>query len=211
MNEIFKEITIDETHFQVGNMGTIYRNGVPANIIITPDGYHQVSCRHRSIGVHRLVAMCFVDGRTEDRNEVNHKDYDRTNNRADNLEWMTHADNVRYSACNHTASMCGENNPNWGNTKLSKFYAENPDIAREKQGRPGARNGMAKPVDVYRDGNFLGHFDYVGACWEFLRDNYGYELSADALRLGIRRAIARESTYHGYTFVTQNENEHENL
>ena len=45
--------------------------------------------------VHRLVAQAFVQNprRLE---EVNHIDEDKGNNRADNLEWVTHTEN-----CNH--------------------------------------------------------------------------------------------------------------
>ncbi len=47
--------------------------------------------------VHRLVAAAFVDGRTAERNQVNHIDGNRKNNRADNLEWVTQSENVRHS------------------------------------------------------------------------------------------------------------------
>lgn len=47
--------------------------------------------------VHRLVAAAFVDGRTPERNQVNHIDGNRKNNRADNLEWVTQSENVRHS------------------------------------------------------------------------------------------------------------------
>ena len=45
--------------------------------------------------VHRLVAKAFVPN-PQDLETVNHIDEDKTNNRADNLEWMSRADNVRY-------------------------------------------------------------------------------------------------------------------
>ena len=45
--------------------------------------------------VHRLVANAFVPN-PQNLETVNHIDEDKTNNRADNLEWMSRADNVRY-------------------------------------------------------------------------------------------------------------------
>ena len=51
----------------------------------------------RAYKVHRLVAVAFVDGRTPERNQVNHIDGDKKNNRADNLEWASQSENVRHS------------------------------------------------------------------------------------------------------------------
>ena len=47
--------------------------------------------------LHRLVASIFIDN-PDRKPEVNHKDFDRCNNRADNLEWVTRKENVNHSA-----------------------------------------------------------------------------------------------------------------
>ena len=62
--------------------------------------YHQVGLFDidgvsKPFKVHRLVAQHFVPN-PRHLNEVNHKDEDKANNRADNLEWVTHTEN-----CNH--------------------------------------------------------------------------------------------------------------
>ena len=49
--------------------------------------------------VHRLVAMAFVPGYFEGAT-VNHKNEDHHDNRADNLEWMTKAENNAYGTHN---------------------------------------------------------------------------------------------------------------
>lgn len=43
--------------------------------------------------VHRLVAFAFCEGRTKERNVVNHKDGNKTNNHFSNLEWCTTLEN----------------------------------------------------------------------------------------------------------------------
>lgn len=49
----------------------------------------------KSFKVARLIALAWCEG-YEPGMTVNHKDCDPTNNRADNLEWMTNLENVRH-------------------------------------------------------------------------------------------------------------------
>lgn len=60
------------------------------------DGYLNVSLQGKNYLVHRLVAECFIPN-PENKTEVNHKDRNRQNNHIDNLEWVTHQENMDYS------------------------------------------------------------------------------------------------------------------
>ena len=60
-------------------------------------GYLEVSINGRRRDVHRLVAECFVPRPAGEVLEVNHKDGDKLNNRASNLEWVSHLENVRHA------------------------------------------------------------------------------------------------------------------
>lgn len=66
----------------------------------TGHGYPQVTLRHDGIQVqrllHRLVAESFCC-RPEGANQVNHKDGNKRNNQADNLEWVSAKQNMRHS------------------------------------------------------------------------------------------------------------------
>lgn len=53
--------------------------------------------KKKVIKMHRAVAFMFVDGYKEGY-EVNHKDFDRGNNNASNLEWITGIENIQYTA-----------------------------------------------------------------------------------------------------------------
>lgn len=50
----------------------------------------------RQMYVHRMMAECWIDN-PDDLPEVNHKDGDKLNNVASNLEWVTRQDNVLHA------------------------------------------------------------------------------------------------------------------
>lgn len=85
-----------------GNVRRIYKTREPRQLkkIVNKDGYHQVrlSVRNdaKTVRVHRLVAMEFVPN-PNGFPVINHKDEDKLNNAADNLEWCTVKHNTNYN------------------------------------------------------------------------------------------------------------------
>lgn len=102
--EIWKDVEGYEGLYQVSNRGRVMRvaggmGATPGRILRpgkTTAGYLQVSlCRDRRrkrISVHRLVAIAFL-GPAPKGCEVNHKNGDKADNRAENLEWVTRSEN----------------------------------------------------------------------------------------------------------------------
>lgn len=101
--EVWKDIKGYEGLYQVSNLGnvkSIPRPRTKGGILKqrkSNSGYSQVRFTKEHKGymlyVHRLVAQAFI---TNPNNlpQVNHKDGNKQNNRADNLEWITSQDNV---------------------------------------------------------------------------------------------------------------------
>lgn len=68
---------------------------------LTRQGYYttrvRINSRYQNIFVHRLVAFAFLGPPpTVSQTFVNHKDLDKANNAADNLEWVSQAENMAH-------------------------------------------------------------------------------------------------------------------
>lgn len=104
MTEIWKQF---DDRYSISNFGRVKSNYANKERILKPfknqDGYLMVDIRHgeyrKGIGVHRMVAMCFLDN-PNNYNEVNHKDENKENNCVDNLEWCNTKYNCNYGTRN---------------------------------------------------------------------------------------------------------------
>lgn len=63
------------------------------------NGYIVVRIGNKRICVHRIVAYTFIKGGRKNK-VVNHKDFDKTNNRVENLEWVTYLENLEHALKN---------------------------------------------------------------------------------------------------------------
>lgn len=91
-----------EDRYSITNDGKVYSyiSGKYLKPIPDKDGYLTVNLSKdgytRKYKIHRLVAETFVDN-TNSRKEVNHKDFNITNNWFENLEWVTQKENDDWS------------------------------------------------------------------------------------------------------------------
>ena len=99
MQEIWKDIVGYEGLYQVSNIGRV--KSIKRDKILKEQlnerGYLRVSLskngKHKTWRVHRLVMITFI-GYVEGKDQVNHIDGDKTNNRLDNLEYVTPKENT---------------------------------------------------------------------------------------------------------------------
>lgn len=103
-----------EEKYQVSDYGRI-RRWKPKNeewkILSTSNqrkdgtGYHYFRFKGaddqlRTKSVHRLVALAFVSKSTPENDFVCHKDYNKGNNKAENLKWVTRSELVKHNQKN---------------------------------------------------------------------------------------------------------------
>ena len=110
--EIWKDVLGYKGLYQVSNYGNIKSLSFgPKNICLSnteqllktsksSTGYVHVQLykdgKSKTVNVHRLVANAFVKN-PFNKPEVNHIDANRSNNHADNLEWVTHSENLKHA------------------------------------------------------------------------------------------------------------------
>lgn len=160
--EIWKPVVGFEESYEVSNLGNIrsrdryvefvnnrvsrtIRRLFMSKLIKTQtdkDGYRMVVLTSADSGrkltkVHRLVAQAFIEN-PECKPQVNHINGVKTDNRAENLEWVTNYEN-RVHAMNNGLHACGErqHNAKLTNSQVSEIKRRlytgdaNIDIARD--------------------------------------------------------------------------------
>lgn len=102
-NEIYKPIE-GYDNYEVSNLGNVRntKTGRVLSAAISNSGYSFVSLsknsKSRTHSIHRLVLETFEPRDNMKELEVNHKDWDKTNNKLENLEWVTHQQNLLYGS-----------------------------------------------------------------------------------------------------------------
>lgn len=128
-NEIWKDVEGYNGDYKVSNLGRIYSE-IAQRILKAPvnnanGGYCQLplgsrSGTRKSFRLHRLVALAFIPN-PDNKKEVNHKDKDKTNNRVENLEWMSGFENALH-----------KNGKSIWNTKQGRISLTNYSVSKRK-------------------------------------------------------------------------------
>ena len=139
-----KELVLYDATYTIFNDGTVIG---PSGKVLKQrkdkDGYLYFLCCGGKMHffTHRAVALCFVENPDPaTKTEVDHKDNNRANPHYKNLQWLSHAENVRKAAAN--GSYSGERN---SHAILNKYEAI---FIKEARKLGVARKSLAKQFGV---------------------------------------------------------------
>ncbi|NDV63916.1 NUMOD4 domain-containing protein [Bacteroides sp. 224] len=164
MKEVWKDIPEYEGYYQVSNNGNVrsvdrYVDKSDGTIqfckgrVLTP--FKGATCNYLSIQlskyncthkflIHRLVAIVFLELDTNSKLEVNHKNGVRFDNRAANLEVVTHQVNIDHSVANMLKNDYGELSTN---AKLTNQQAAE---IREQHSKGVLQKDLAATYGVHK-------------------------------------------------------------
>lgn len=138
-------------NYEISNLGRV-RNAIYCRVL-TPslnyEGYLTIKLFKDGVGtnkrVHRLVADAFLDN-PFGKPQVNHIDHDKTNNRVDNLEWVTPQENTDHeirSGTNKTRNSKLRSNSKYreGKVQLTFLVSEEENKRLEEM---GLRSGLSR-------------------------------------------------------------------
>lgn len=92
--EIWKDITFQEKKYTVSSCGRLLLKGSNRKSFGSPaNGYMQ----YNNVKIHRIIAAAFLPSPLPSQIVVNHKDGNKQNNAAENLEWCSLSANSRHA------------------------------------------------------------------------------------------------------------------
>lgn len=177
--ETWKPIPGYEGFYEASDMGrirSVYRYKRVLKPMISNTGYKRVDLfkdkSRKQFSVHRLVAMTFVNN-PNGKPFVNHRDENKLNNCADNLEWVSHVENCRYG------------------TAIAR-RTEHLDYSKRRINNAGQIAACSIPVAQFtKGGEFVRNWASASEC---AREN-GWQVS------NIRRSCtADHATAYGFIF-----------
>lgn len=144
-NEQWRDIAGYEGMYQVSDLGRVRSLKYGKVRVLRPgknnNGYLRVNLKidgsRKNFSIHRLVAQAFIPNYDESKNQVNHKDENKENNRVNNLEWCDCRYNNTYNGLHHRR-MANYHRSNYKRNAIKDIYdpdlsiGENIELFKEK-------------------------------------------------------------------------------
>lgn len=153
--EKWKFIDGTNNHYEVSNLGNVKCDGITVPTFLQDNGYVKVKIKlifgTRWFSLHRVVAAYFCEN-PNNKDQVNHIDGNKENNKAENLEWCTNTENQRHRIDILKKDCKGENNPMYGvtgeNSPVFKGYIIQIDkITGEVLGKYAGSGEAARAIE----------------------------------------------------------------
>lgn len=96
--KLLDNININSKYY-ISNYGRVKADTDKGIRIMKPykaNGYYRVHILYKMYFIHRLVAIYFIDN-PNNYEQVNHKDFNKLNNKVENLEWVSAKENSQYN------------------------------------------------------------------------------------------------------------------
>jgi hypothetical protein len=173
-------------YYYISNYGKIYSNGNRSHCLLTPTfngkGYLQVNLASKygriTRKIHRLVMLMFAYIPGCEQLEVNHKTTDgyyKTNNRLDNLEWVTPLQNTAHAIETGLKLMYGEDNnrATINNEQAAFVYELHLDYYDNKSIGEILGINSTLVADIVNQNNWQSityNYDYLDPCTRIIFD-----------------------------------------
>lgn len=158
-----------ESTSRQGNPYLKFCKGKLLTASMMPNGYNVVTLGNiRHTYVHILVAESFLD-KPADKTEVHHINHNRSDNRADNLRWVTRLEQMdKHHNKLLSEARKGRPSPKKG-VPISEEQKRKLSATRIAKGTAkGVNNPRATPVDQYSiEGEYIQSFDYIDLANEY--------------------------------------------
>ena len=136
-NEEWRDVDGYDGMYQVSDLGRVRSkkygrwkvlkgrtNGIGYLIV---DLYRDKKMKH--FYTHRLVANAFITNDDDSKNEINHINEDKTDNRVSNLEWCDRSYNVTYNGLQHRRT-ANYHRSNYKRDEIKNLYRPDMSIAQ---------------------------------------------------------------------------------